>query len=199
MRRDFALQFVCFIFLLATTPYTLAEGINSSQMHARLGGTAGSYDGPLTGGFLSPAVDFEYEVFKSNSFSYAFRALLALEMPIAKPHYTYFGLGARWYLDSKGAKVEIIDARTSILSRPTWRHYLAVDVGVSQVIIQTFGDVLQIVSSMVELGGGAGTIYQVNNDFGVEARLALTTGYGFTSIALIGVTATGLVGLVYYY
>lgn len=172
----------------------------ATQLHLRFGPMGGSYDGPIRGVFFTEtSFDMEYEVFKSNDFSYAFRALLALEMPEAKPFYTYFGTGFRWYFNSRGPYTEAYDSRVSIRTTPTWRYYAGLDFGVSQVIIRTFGDVLQIISSMVEVGGSIGTIYQLTPHFGVEGKLNVSTGYGFTSIALVGVTYGGYLGGVYYF
>ena len=85
------------------------------------------------------------------------------------------------------------------MTSPTTQYDFAADVGVSQVIIESFGDVLQIIGSMFELGVGVGANHHITRDFSVQARVGISTGYGFTSVGLIGVTGRALVGAAYYF
>lgn len=171
-----------------------------SQLHIRTGILQGKYWGAQSGEFLVPnTFDAEYEVFLANSRSFLFRSMLAMELTTAKPYYSYSGIGMRYYLASKGMMFDAQDEGVSIISIPKWRYYVGWDFGISTAIVQSLGKVLQIMSTMIDFGGHAGVIYQVDSTFGIEGHVGATTGQGFSSVSVVGVTLRAFVGGTYQF
>ena len=171
-----------------------------SQMHFRVGTLNGSYDGTFEGDFeVSNTFDLEYEAFVSNTGSVAFRFIQALATPSSKPFYTYAGSGFRYYFFSKGVFTEQSGNGFSYSASPKFRFYGGVDVGISQVIVKTFGANVQSVANMSDAGVNLGAIYQVLGRLGVEAHVGATWGYGISSTPTNGNTQRFFLGASYYF
>lgn len=169
-----------------------------SQLHFRSGLVGASFDGSRSGSFLVPtSLDLEYELFLSSKRSIAFRTIIAVELPESLPRYSYFGAGTRYYLGSQGMSFNQGDKQITVKSIPTTRYYIGVDGGFSIIILQSLGSVLQVMSSMVDLGTSFGVIRQITPDLGFHSQVGLSAGFGFNSSALVCVTYRGLVGLTY--
>jgi hypothetical protein len=193
MSAKFLLVFLVFLF----STVSFAE---DTQLHVRMGLLSGKYTGPENGQFNIPnAFDLEYESFKANNRSLTFRGIIAMELKTSKPFYTYFGSGYRWYFASKGMQVERADENVVVTAVPRARYYFGVDVGISQAIIRSLGRVLQVVSTMVDIGPHIGATYQVDRRLALEAHIGVTTGQGFSSISVIGFSTRALGGFVYHF
>ncbi|HEX4926223.1 MAG TPA: hypothetical protein VFV50_19170, partial [Bdellovibrionales bacterium] len=105
----------------------------------------------------------------------------------------------RFYINSKGMYFDRNDEAYRILSYPRFRYYWGWDAGISQVIVRSLGKVLQVVSSMVDVGVCGGAIWQIDRDFGIEAHIGATSGYGFSSVAVIGYSTRALLGVTYFF
>ena len=80
----------------------------------------------------------------------------------------YAGIAARYYLYSKGAKVETFESKNYFKSTPTYRYYTGWDVGISQVLVISHGPVLQTYSTLIDFGGCGGYIYQITENLGFD-------------------------------
>jgi hypothetical protein len=187
-----------FAFLILISAFAKAD--DNTQLHIRTGMLDGKYYGPTGGDFVvTSTLDIDHETFLANRRSRVFRAILGIDIISAKPFYTYAGTGMRFYLNSKGMYFDRSDESYRILSYPKFRYYLGWDAGIAQVIVRSLGKVLQVVSSMIDVGACGGAVWQVDRNFGVEAHLGLTSGYGFSSVAVVGHTARVLLGVTYYF
>jgi hypothetical protein len=182
------------VFSAAKTAHAGAD----SQLHVRGGLLSGVYTGPQYGDFSIPnAFDLEYEQFTHNQRSFLFRAIMAMELETSKPYYFYAGTGLRYYFSSKGMAFEAEDDKVSMSAVPRLRYYVGTDVGISQAIIKSLGRVLQVTSTMMDIGGHVGAIYQVDRRLGFEIQFGLTSGQGFSSVSVVGYSARALGGFTY--
>lgn len=186
-----------FLAVLIVSPLGRAD---ESQLHVRMGLVQGAYTGPEDGQFQIPtALDLEYEIFKANKRALIFRSIIAMELETSKPFYTYFGSGYRFYFGSKGMQVDKTDDNINITSVPKWRYYWTIDAGISQAIIRSLGKVLQVTSTMIDIGANIGTTYQIDRRLALELQLGATTGQGFSSVSVIGYSVRALGGVVYHF
>ena len=170
-----------------------------SQVHLRTGLLNGSYDGIFEGEFdISAAMDVDYEFFVSNDTTGLFRFIQGLDSD-SRPFYTYAGAGMRYYWRSKGMYTEQQDVGMFISSRPRLRFYVGGDLGVSQVIVKSFGPNVQSVANMTDIGANIGAIRQLNDRFGLEAHLGFSYGYGLSSTPTNGNTTRVFVGASYFF
>jgi hypothetical protein len=171
-----------------------------SQLHVRTGILNGKFNGLFTGKFeLNGAVDVDYEMFLSNDTSFLFRFIQGFDSPDSRPFYTYAGTGARRYIWGKGTSMDQSDATLQITSHPTMRVYIGGDLGISQVIVKSFGPTVQAVANMVDLGFNVGGIYQLTESFGVELHGGLAFGYGMSSTHANGHTERLMIGATYFF
>jgi len=194
LRRSFALFLLTFV--MSSTAFAESE----SQFHIRIGAIKAVYWGSDSGDFFVPTMlDLEYETFLSNTRSLIFRSMLAMELETAKPYYAYSGAGMRYYLGSKGMLVESQGEGVAISAIPKVRYYIGWDAGISQAIIQSLGRILTVTSTMIDFGGNAGVIYQVDRKFGVEFHAGATSAQGFSSVSVVGVTVRATAGITYQF
>lgn len=200
MLAKFSLRGLIVLACLITFANIQTAKADESQLHVRFGLLQGHYTGPENGDFTIPnAFDLEYEIFKANQQSLIFRSIIAMELKTSKPYYTYYGSGYRFYFGSKGMQVEKADENISVSSLPRWKYFAGVDVGISQAIIRSLGKVLQVVSTMVDIGVHGGVSYQIDRRLSVELQLGVTSGQGFSSISVIGYSLRALGGLAYHF
>ncbi len=169
-------------------------------MHFRGGYITGKYYGPQDGGFEVPnALDLEYEVALSSQRSVIMRSMIAMQLETSKVLYTYSGSGMRYYFASKGMQVETEDEHVAFSSIPKWRYYWGWDAGVSTVVVQSLGKVLQVSSTMVDIGVNLGTAYQIDRKFAVELHTGVTNGQGFSSVSVFGYSIRVFGGMIYHF
>ena len=184
------------VFLVATE----SAWARNSQLHVRTGILNGKFNGLFSGSFmLNGAVDVDYEMFLSNDTSFLFRFIQGFDSPDSRPFYTYAGTGARSYFWGKGTMVDQSDTTLQITSHPTLRAYVGGDVGISQVVVKSFGPTVQAVANMVDIGVNVGAIYQMTRHFGLEVHGGLSFGYGMSSTHANGHTERLLLGVTYFF
>lgn len=170
------------------------------QMFVRSGMIQGEYDGTFSGEFtVNLALDIGAEYYIGPDGAVLVRFIQALDSPNSVPFYTYAGSGMRHYYMGRGPFNVQSDETTFISSRPKVRAYVGAEIGVAQVIVKTFGQVLQSVANMAEFGLNTGAIYQVSDRLGIEAHVGGTLGYGISSTSASGHTLRGLVGVTYFF
>lgn len=178
----------------------MANEKSDFQMYVRTGTIYGNYDGVFDGEFnVDLAFDIGGEYFVAPNGSVIFRFIHALDNPDSVPFYTYTGSGFRYYFDGRGPRSEQQDRTLFFSSNPKLRLYAATELGVAQVIVKTFGPVVQSVASMVEWGLNTGGIYQISKNVGVEVQVGGTLGFGISSTSVNGSTARALVGMTYFF
>lgn len=181
-------------FVLLFSKHGAAE-ILGTLLHARAGYLGANIDRPPLNPELVvvsvddsksalPVFDLEFEVFVSNRRSAFVRYILALDFSTTKNIYSYTGIGQRFYVFSKGPQVSEQDQGTFVGSSPQWRYYLAWDLGISRMIIGDFGTVLELSSTLLDLGGRIGIAYSVVPNINIEANVGAAFGYGFSSVAV---------------
>jgi len=172
----------------------------SSQLNTRLGIVSGRYTGPVEGNFFVPnAIDVEFCLFLKPHKTINFRSLLALELPEAKPFYTYAGIGIRHYLGSSGLSFNRSENGFNLSSIPTKRYYIGYDIGISQAIVKSYGTVLQAVSLMLDVGVTAGATYQINGRLGIDLSVGASAAFGFSSVGSVGAIWRAMIGTTYTY
>ncbi|MBT4761191.1 MAG: hypothetical protein HOO06_05775 [Bdellovibrionaceae bacterium] len=172
------------------------------QVHTRMGLFSGSYagSGVETRAWSVPTtIDIEMEIFQSRVKSYTLRAVMAMELDTNRVNYTYAGIGQSNYIASRGRKDFRTEKRVQFKNTPKLRYYWGWNVGVAQVLVIDFGLVLGTYSTVLDMSGNAGAIYQVGENLGIEARAGLGLGYGFSTVTVTGTTTRMLVGLTYFY
>jgi len=188
------------LFLFATLSILMPQEAwaRMSQLTIRGGPVYGNYDGPMEGHFTVPnGIDVQYGIFVESNKTLNFRATLALKLPESKAFYIYAGTGMSFYGDSKGMAVDQSEGGFTIHSVATRRYYWGFDVGLSQAIVESFGAVLQAVSTMIDTGVHGGVIFQMNEKFGIDVNGGASGGFGISSVGVTGITLRGMVGVTY--
>lgn len=172
-----------------------------SQAHVRTGLMTGSYNGTFEGSWeVSNAFDLEYELFVANDGAILFRFVQGIDTPDSRPFYTYGGMGFRHYLNyGKGSYSEQQDSGMYISTKPRIRYYVGADMGISQVIVRSFGPNVQSVANLVDVNVNLGAIYQITDSFGAEAHLGYSSGYGISSTPTNGNTQRYFIGGTYFF
>lgn len=172
---------------------------STSQLHAATGMISGSYAGVLTTTFsISQAVNIEYELFKKSTESNFFKTTFAIDPETGKMVYYGAFTGGRYYVYSTGMIFNSSDTKNSVRSVPTWRFYGGWDLGISQVVVENVGASLTVISTLFDMGGHAGMIYQVGNSWGIEAKYGMSYGYGFSTVSVTGTATTAFLGITIY-
>lgn len=192
---------VCFLsFGVFITPTVAMAKTRASQLHLRTGLVYGDYGGQFSGNFSVPtALDIDYEVFTHNNRSYHFRFTQAIQLPDSVPFYTYGGGGYRFYFDSKGIVGNQSEPGILISTSPRWRYCVGVDAGIAQVVVQTFGSIVQAVSNMLDIGVNGGLMYQVGENLSLELQVGGSFGYSFSSVPEQGATGRLFLGGAYFF
>lgn len=187
------------IFFLLS-PLAMAHDESRFQIFVRSGYIQGEYDGTFSGEFIvNLAFDVGAEYYVGPEGSVLVRFIQALDSPNSVPFYTYAGSGIRHYYMGRGPYNVQTDETTFISSRPKLRAYVGGELGVAQVIVKSFGQVLQSVANMAEFGLNTGAIYQVSDKVGLEAHVGGTLGYGISSTSASGHTLRAMVGITYFF
>jgi hypothetical protein len=184
------------------TNSVLAHGDDQRQFQifVRSGMIEGSYAGVFSGSFrVNLAFDIGTEYHVASDGSVLVRFIQALDSPDSVPFYTYAGTGMRYYFKGRGSYVVQSDETTFISSRPKWRTYMGGELGIAQVIVKSFGPVIQSVANMLETGGNVGAIYQISEKIGIEAQIGGTLGYGISSTSVSGSTFRIFLGGTYFF
>lgn len=186
--------------LLALIVFTGAPTFAASEFSFRFGGFGSQFGGPVTGEI--PAVgnlEFDYGIFMSNKSSLNFRYAFATAVPDVKGEYYFAGVGTRYFFGSKGLPVEGDSAGVTINVSSPWRHFIGWDAGISQMIVKSFGQAVQINSSMFDAGAYVGTVYQFDNRIGAIGLAGMSVGYGFSSVAVLSTNYRMMTGLSYLF
>lgn len=191
------------LLVLATLGFTLpafAHEESKFQIVLRAGQVSGNYNGVFSGSFkVDLALDLGVEYFTSTDTAVIVRFVEALDSPDSVPFYTYMGSGQKFYLSGRGPYNVQSDKTTYISARPKLRYYAAWELGVAQVIVKTFGPVIQSVANMAELGANVGAIYQITDNFGIDAQIGGTLGFGISSTSVNGSTTRFLAGISHFF
>lgn len=199
-RSAFFILSTLIITSFAFVEHAKAHGSKDFQVFLRTGVIDGHYNGTFSGSFrVDMAFDLGTEYYVAPDSSVLVRFVEALGSPDSVPFYTYAGMGFRHYIGARGSFMERSDDSVLISSRPKLRTYVAGEFGLAQVIVKTFGPVVQSVANMVETGLNAGAIYQVSENVGFEVQVGGTLGYGISSTSVNGNTLRFLVGGTHYF
>ena len=175
---------------------------NTNEFHIRTGYQSGTYQGQAqaNGTYTSTTVfDVELEVHDEVRKSIAVRASMALDLNTSKTQYVYAGVGQRFYLGSAGVSTTIRDPDLNFVMKPKWRYHVGWDVGIAQVLVVEFGDLLNAYSTTLEFGPGGGAIYQWSDRFGIEGYMSYSQGFGFANVTTISQHLKFYFGLTYFY
>lgn len=168
-------------------------------MHVRTGYLWGDYSGVISGTVKeATSVDLEFEQVYSNKNSYFFRTTAVFDTEQSIFRHFYLGGGMKYYLGSKAMLIEAESKETIFKVSPRWRFYVGFDLGISHIVLKTFGELLQISTSAYEYGPMLGTIYNVTARLGLELNATVQVSTGFTTVSTGGVTYKGMAGLSYF-
>jgi hypothetical protein len=171
-----------------------------SELNLRLGAFHSTFNGPINGSTdWMPVLETEYSVFLSNRRALAFRYDIASALPDLKGDYSFAGVGIRQFIRSKGVPVEGDSDGIVIRVHSEWRQSIGLDVGIAQMIVQSFGKAVNVTSSLVEVDLRYGATYQIDDRFGVGAVAQLGLGYGFSSVSVNTVNTQAMGSLSYFF
>ncbi|MCB0392270.1 MAG: hypothetical protein KDD58_13340 [Bdellovibrionales bacterium] len=192
-----------FISILFLTNLAYAIDLSSRyQAHIRMGMFSGNYagSGVETRAWSVPTtLDAELEVFINRAKSFNLRATMAMELSTNKVNYTYAGVGQTYYFLSRGKKELKSEKLVQISNVPKWRYFWGWNAGIAQVLTIDYGLILGTYSTTLDVSGNIGTIYQLGENFGLEARMGMGMGYGFSTVTVTGTTMRVLFGTTYYF
>lgn len=199
LRKASVFTFLIFTLLGVSFP-AFAHEESQFQIVLRSGQVNGNYNGVFSGSFqVNLALDLGVEYFTSTDTAVIVRFIEALDSPDSVPFYTYMGSGQKFYLSGRGPYNVQSDKTTYISARPKLRYYAAWELGVAQVIVKTFGPVIQSVANMAEAGANVGAIYQITDKFGLDVQVGGTLGFGISSTSVNGSTTRFLAGVTHYF
>lgn len=190
------LLFLVFILLLIDTAIA-AEKNSKFQGHFRSGLLSASFSGSdsTDGSFSIPnAFDVEMEFFTSTRNAFIVRTTMAMDFSESKVRYTYGGGGQRYYFANPGLPARAFERGDAVIATPKIRYYAGYEVGIAQVLVLEFGPVLSTFSTVLEVGGNTGAIYQIGKNFGIEGQLGLGYGFGFSSVTVSGLVIRTFIG-----
>ena len=196
------MKLVVALVTLSSPATSFAAEATTSQFHFRIGYLNTSFSGVLSGTISNlNAFDLEYEIFNSNTSAFTLRTTLVYDLPRARVLYSYTGIGKRIYVFSDAMAFDYSDTVSAdqIIAVPKLRTYLGGDFGISQVVVQSFGAVLQTQSSLVEFGPNLGAIYQLTKSLGLELQVGISLGLGFSTVSVNGITMRAFAGGSYYF
>ncbi len=192
------IYFLFFLFGFETGSIGSSESV-IEQVHLRFGLLNESYTGPYTGAVsLSNAVDMEYERFLSQVSSFIIRGFFGYNLNISKLSYASVEVGTRAYIFSSGLSYSNTKSPVFVSMTPQWRYYAGINIGVSQVIVNSYGSVLDVHSALFEVCPNFGVIYQLTSTLGLELSGGYTVGFGFSTISVSATGHRAVMGLVYY-
>jgi len=140
------------------------------------------------GSFMAmPSLDVEYQIFNSSKSSYCFRMVLSPDMASGKVKYLYGGVGQRFYLSSQGLAWSVSEKNVSFKMSPGIRYFVGWDAGLAQITVLERGTVLQVGSTLVDVGVSGGATYQMGDSFGLNAGATAAFGYGFSNVAVTAI------------
>ena len=191
-----------FAFLAASGAHTAHAQLNNSQLHLRTGYFSSNFNGSGVEG--KPYTDImtinvELEQFQSSRMSHAFRTIVAMDFASAKLMYFNAGYGQRYYLGGSGMNFKREENNITIVSVPKLRYFVGFNAGLSQVIVKSLSPALQIVSSCLDLGLDSGLNYALGTNTALSVSTGASFGWGFSSVAVTGITMHLLVGANYSY
>lgn len=170
------------------------------MVHIHLGMVSGNYSGPAQTSFSVPqAINFEYEFLNSNKSTNYIRSLMAFDANKGRLVYFLNSFGFRQYANSNAKLYSFSRNGESFSLAPKVRYFYGADVGISQVVVQTLGTVLQATSTMFDLGAHIGASYHLKPNWAFEIVGGYSYGYGFSTVAVTGTTMRIMFGGSYYY
>lgn len=185
------------LMLLFVVPISLAEAASTSmQGHVRTGVVQGSFTGADSGEFsVVSSLELEGEVFTSSRASILAKATVSLDQQSGQFKYVYMGLGQRFYLLSRGRPVETYQEGVFASQRPNFRFFVEYGLGLAQIQVRSVTESLSVQSTVVELGGGGGTIYQISQNFGISFNLIWSKGFSVSSVSVDSTVIRGMIGV----
>lgn len=177
-----------------------ANETHDGMVHIHMGQISGSYKGPVQSTFSVPqAINFEYEFLHNNKTTNYIRSLMAFDANQGRLVYFLNSFGVRQYFNSNAKAYSFAKDGESFSLAPKMRYFYGADVGISQVVVQTLGTVLQATSTMFDLGVHTGFSYHIQPRWALEVVVGYSYGYGFSTVAVTGSTTRMMVGGSYYY
>lgn len=166
-----------------------------------MGQVSGKFSGAASGSFSVPqALNTEIEFLYNPKNSFMLRNIMALDTETSKNVYSLTSLGQRTYWRGTSSAIETVDTdgnKYSIL--PKRRYYFGWEVGVSQAVVTSLGPVLDVVSTMVDIGVNTGVIHQMGNNWALEGQIGYSQTFGFSSVSVNGTTMRLLVGTAFFF
>ena len=86
-----------------------------------------------------------------------------------------------------------------MISKPKWRFFAGWDFGISQIILEEVGPALTVISTLIDVGGHVGAIYQISKNWGFEGKFGYSFGYGFSTVAVSGSVMSALGGVSFFW
>jgi hypothetical protein len=177
---------------------SISASANPSEFALRMGPLYESLSGPIrTNKLITTTIEAEYSLFLTNTNAIFFRYTLANELPSSKPYHFGIGVGPRFFFNSKGHRNDVEENGIRLSIVPDWRYFFGVDAGISQVIVKSFGSVLQANSTNATATAHLGASKQISERFNINGIVGIGMGYGFSSLSIIEISPRAFIGLGY--
>ena len=166
-----------------------ARADQDTRLYLRTAMASGSFAGadPTNSGSFSvmPALDIEFERFKTNTKSFIFRTTIAYGTATGVMSYLYTGVGERYYL-SGTKKTERAEEGFSISSSSKMQYYLGWDAGLATANVKQVSSVLAVTSTLMDFGASLGMNYGITESISLNLGGTMSYGYGFSGLAVTG-------------
>ena len=194
-----------------------AAGWEDFQVFFNMGMVNGTYSNPLVDGgeedannstnvsnaesgfSVVPSFNFGLEYFSDLKTSYFTRAIISMDTATGKMRYSYLGLGGNKYFSSVGLMRSYVNKDAIVKSFPKWRHYYGWDLGLSRVIVVSFGNTLNAVSTGLDFGGHLGTNYHMGKTWALNMQLGMSYAFGFSTVAVTGTNMKFFFGTSFFF
>ncbi len=178
----------------------LAAQVNSSGVKTGL--VAANYTGSsvATGSFVS-LISLEGEVIltQTERQNFVLTSTIALDGKDTRTRYFYVGLGQRYFLNGVSQNQSGDYAKSLIDYQPRTLWYAGWDVGLSQILLIPFGDVLASYATMGEVGASFGVRKNITRQFSIDGRLGASVGSGVSNNSVLSQVFRGMIGVVYFF
>lgn len=192
MLRHKLLNLVLVTFTLGSPAFANQIKFRTGMMNATVGGVQSASFSVL------PVWNVEYEMPKGLEKSHFFSVLLANDMATAQTKYFGMAYGQRTYF--RGTTAEDLVLTNMVTQGDYFKmsspHRMFYDwtVGIGQLQSYMASLSLNLTSTTIDFGGGAGYEYQITSKTAFTSKFHLGYAYGISSVAVSGMLMEALVG-----
>lgn len=200
MQKLHKTSFIVICTLISFISSVQAANLNSTGVKTGL--VAANYTGSTvaTGNFISVfSLEAEAILTQTERQNFVLTSTIALDGKDTRTRYFYVGVGQRFFLNGVSEN-QYGDYEKSLIDyQPKTLWYAGWDVGVSQMLLIPFGDVLGSYATMGEVGASFGIRKNITRQFSIDGRMGASIGSGVSNNSVLSQVFRGMVGIVYFF